>query len=172
MVILEDTLEKDLARIIGFIGNCDSKSSIMLGSTLTAVSLILGLCGKEIIGTLMNSDAWISISTCIVLIISLFMVVAGIANVIMSIRARLDPTEYEDDSSVIFYGKIAALGLPQYRGAALARDRESYLVDLTAQIHTCSIICQKKFEYYNRGLSYSVLGVVLLVLVAGISLFV
>ena len=54
----------------------------------------------------------------------------------------------------------------------MARDRESYLVDLTAQIHTCSMICQKKFEYYNRGLSYSVLGVVLLVLVAGISLFV
>lgn len=45
---LTDTLEKDLSRIIGFTNSCDSKSSIVLGSVLATLSLILGLCGKEI----------------------------------------------------------------------------------------------------------------------------
>ena len=169
---LTETLEKDLARIIGFIGNCDSKTSIILGATLTAVSLILGLCGNEIAKDITGSEIGITITISAVLLGSVAIVIMGITNILNSIRARLNPSEYKDDSSVIFYGKIAPLTLEQYREKVLTRDESSYITDLTAQIHTCSIICQTKFGYYNKGLKYSVIGTGLLIVTAVLSLLV
>ena len=167
---LADTLEKDLARIIGFTNNCDSKSSIVLGSVLAAVSLILGLSGKDMVTILTSSEILVMALIAALLLLSVSTLILGIVNILYSLKARLNPSKYVDDSTSIYFGKIAKLSLEDYRESVTCRNEQSYISDLTAQIHTCSIICQEKYKYYNKGLKYSVIGIGLMIVTSVIAL--
>ena len=159
---LFETLEKDLSRILELISNCDNKASIILGAVFTVISLVLGLCGRDYIVLFSNHSG----SNCIIfvlLVLAAIVISLGIIEIMRSIQAKIDYTEYNDDSETIFFGKISLLTLEQYREKVLLRDNSSYIRDLTAQIHTCSVICQRKYECYNRGLFNSVLGCVFLI---------
>ena len=154
---LTDTLEKDLSRVIGFTNNCDSKSSIVLGSVLATLSLILGLCGKEI-KDCVTSDLVPAVVVSVMLILSTCSIIIGLANIVMVIYARGEFTE-----STIYFRSIASRELPEYRESVLARDEESYREDLISQIHICSVICDKKFKHYKTGLVCSVIGICMLI---------
>ena len=83
-----DTLEKDLARIIGFVGNCDSKASIILGATMTSVSLILGLCGHAIAESAGSVDDLISGAVWVLAIMSAVLLMIGVAYLLSTLYAR------------------------------------------------------------------------------------
>ena len=157
---LTDTLEKDLSRVISFTNNCDSKSSIVLGSVLATLSLILGLCGNEIRGCV--TGEWVpAVIVSVMLIFSISSIIFGLANIVMSIYARGKPNE-----STIYFASIASRELSEYRESVLARDDESYREDLISQIHICSVICDKKFKHYKTGLVCSVIGICMLIVVS------
>ena len=157
---LTDTLEKDLSRIIGFTNNCDSKSSIVLGSVLAALSLILGLCGKEI-RDCVAGEMVPAVIVMVLLVTSIAAILFGLASIVMAIYARGDSAE-----STIYFGSIASKGFPEYRESVLVRDEESYREDLMSQIHICSVICDKKFKHYKTGLIHSVVGICMLIIVS------
>lgn len=163
---------KGPCQVIGFTNSCDSKSSIVLGSVLATVSLVLGLSGKEIAYDLTGSDIWIQILIAIMLLLSVSSIILGIVNILNSVKARLNPSEYGDDSVSIYFGKIAKLSLEDYRESVRCRNEQSYVSDLIAQIHTCSIICQHKYEHYNEGLRYSVIGIGLMIVTSVITLLI
>jgi len=163
---LTDTLEKDLARIIGFVNNCDSKASIVLGAVLTSVSLILGLNLSEFTGVIHSGDVGAAAIVILLLVASAILLVKGLYALFESIRARDDPRKDESLKGTIFYRHIASMDLDAYRERISARNDESYIGELTEQIHANAEICTEKYDRYNEGLRLSVRGVVLLIFVA------
>ncbi|MBO5600832.1 MAG: hypothetical protein J5897_07330, partial [Candidatus Methanomethylophilus sp.] len=75
---LIDTLEKDLARIIGFVNNCDSKASIVLGTVLTSVSLILGLSLSEFAKVFRSGDIGAAAIVILLLAVSAILLIKGL----------------------------------------------------------------------------------------------
>lgn len=163
---LSDTLEKDLARIIGFVNNCDSKASIVLGTVLTSVSLILGLSLSEFAGVFHSGDIGAAAIVILLLVVSAILLGKGLYALFDSLRARDDPLKNESLKGTIFYRHIASMDLDAYRERITARNDENYVRELTEQIRANAVICTEKYDRYNEGLKLSVRGVVLLIFVA------
>ena len=167
---LTDTLEKDLARIIGFVNNCDSKASIVLGAVLTSVSLILGLSLSEFAGVFHSGDMGAAAIVILLLTASAILLIKGLCALFNSIHARDDPLKDESMKGTIFYRHIASMDLDAYRERITARNDESYIGELTEQIHANAVICTEKYDLYNEGLRLSVIGVVLLIIASILAL--
>ena len=165
-----DTLEKDLARIIGFVGNCDSKASIILGATMTSVSLILGLCGSAIAGCAHSADSLISGTVWVLVASSVVLLMIGVSYLLSTLYARGLTDEEREEIGTVFFGDIASVGLERYRETVLARDADRYIWEITEQIYVNARICEKKYRYYDRGLVFSVSGAALMVLLAVVCL--
>lgn len=169
-VVPVDTLEKDLARIIGFVGNCDSKASIILGATMTSVSLILGLCGSAIAGCADSANVLISGTVWVLVVSSAVLLMTGVSYLLSTLYARGLTDGEREERGTVFFGDIASVKLEKYREMVLAKDADGYIREITEQIHVNARICEKKYRYYDRGLVFSVLGVSLMVLLAVICL--
>lgn len=167
---LTDTLEKDFERIIGFVNNCDSKTSIVLGAVLTSVSLILGLSGSEISGVFHSGDMGAEAIVFMMLAISAILLWKGLYALFDSLRARDDPNNDESERGTVFYRHIASMELDVYREKVTARDEEGYVRELTEQIHANARICTKKYDLYNKGLRLSIPGVALLIIASVLAL--
>lgn len=165
-----DTLEKDLARVIGFVGNCDSKASIILGATMTSVSLILGLCGSAISECAHSADNLISGTVWVLAASSAVLLVIGVAYLLSTLYARGLTDGEREECGTVFFGDIASVGLEKYRETVLARDADRYIREITEQIHVNARICEKKYRYYDRGLVFSVFGVALMILLSVVCL--
>lgn len=158
-----DALENDLARIIGFIGDCDSKASITLGAVMTSVSLVLGLCGSTIAECADSAEGAILGTVWVLALLSAVFLVVGVSYLLSVLYARGLSDAVREDAGTVFFGDIASLGLEKYREKIFARDADRYIREITEQIYVNAKICEKKYRFYDRGLIFSVLGVVLLV---------
>ena len=113
----------------------------------------------------MTSETVPAVIVSLIMVLSIVLILIGLANIVMSIYARGEPTE-----STIYFGSIASCELSQYRESVLARDEDSYREDLISQIHICSVICNKKFKHYKIGLVSSVIGICTLIVASLLAL--
>lgn len=160
---IEEELEKDLSRIIGFVNSCDSKSSIVMSGVLAIVALIAGLNGPSLADHFKNNlDSAGVILSLVFLIVSVALIIIGLSFVISSLYARGKPDNQAYHDSLIYYGSISSLEYDDYKESVLSRTNEDYLEDLASQVHINSVICSKKYRLYNKGLIFSIVGIILL----------
>lgn len=153
-----------LDRINQWIVNCDNKSMILV----TLVGIIVGILFATnyiekllaIYSYICSHPTYINLGYFIVSIISIFLILLGIWNIIQSIIAR---TEIPADNglitnSLIYYGTISNYEYEEYVKNVKEIDKESLKQEIISQIYINSKICTKKFKNYNNGLKFSILG--------------
>lgn len=169
-----DILNQTLDRTIGWIENCDNKTSIILSGIGIIIGILLSadyLSKILMIHKVMmeKSLAWI---WGIGLGISLGLFLYGISNLLMVLisKTKLKGTRTESN---LFFGAIAQHeNLQAYEEKVTNCTQAAWQHDLLSQIYSCSLICDKKFNHYKRGLLGTVisLAVFILTLLFGLNL--
>ena len=160
-----------LERNIGFVANCDTKTSIVLTSLGVLLTLFLtngglsailrlGRCG------LTGGTLWdIFYLLCLagaggVLLFGIWLLVTVLVG---RAQTAVKDEETKDDSSLLFFGGILKVGdLPAYRGRFLAMTKEELLDELIAEIYVNAQIATQKYRRYNRGIRLAGAGFALL----------
>jgi len=177
----KEDLTQTLDRTISWIENCDNKASIILGIVGVVLSILLSMEYVELIGALI-----VDISVCatfgnillLTLIIIAFIVCfAGIVFLIKSLTAKIKIEEFSKRGifadSRIFFSTIAKNNtFADFDEKLSETDGDVLIKDLKSQIYICSIICDRKFKNYNRGLRFSILGAGMLMLLTIVNLLV
>ncbi len=142
-----------LARIIGFVGNCDTKSGMVL-----AISGVLALIGANsgvvtMIFRIFENIASINLfpasifTLCILL--SLYFYVYGVYSVSLAITANV---VCSGKMLRTYFADIAESKLENYKTTFIQNSYEEILDDLLEQIHVNATICTRKYKHYNTGL--------------------
>ncbi len=147
--------KETLARIIGFIYNCDTKSGMVLAGS-GVMSLILGNSGvlNKIVNVCANTNnnSWVLVA---IFMLALFVCgvyfFAGIYKLSCAISAKL---VCSGKNLRTYFADIAKEDLETYKQNFLHNTRQEIIEDLLEQIHVNSIVCTKKYQNYNKGLSY------------------
>ena len=177
--INKEELNQTLDRTISWIENCDNKASIVLGVVGVVLAILLSEEYIEIIGKLMHDilscTTFGNIVLLVLIIAAFIMSLAGIVFLIKSLTAKIKIEEFSKrgiftDSSLFFSAIANNSTLAEYDKKLNEADESVFLKDLKSQIYICSIICDRKFRNYNRGLLLSMSGIGALVLLAIIKL--
>ncbi len=146
----KDTLQ----RIIGFIGNCDSKSSVVLAVS-GVTSLILANSGViqqaiHIFTDINKSSIFVSIIFIASVFISACLFILGIYKLSCAISANVTCS---GKNLRTYFADIEIVDLLTYKSSFKTHSREDILDDLLEQIYVNAIICTRKYKNYNKGLN-------------------
>ena len=155
----EDAYET-LGIINTWIGNMDTKVSFALAlagvligvifekgipnafERITEVSKLAELSGGEIIAAILVALLYLSS------FISMLSIIARVKNL-------------NNASSAFFFGSIGNMTLENYKNAVKDMDEKEIVDDLEEQIHTNSKICSLKAKWYNKGIKFLLVTVIL-----------
>ncbi|QQK80440.1 hypothetical protein HUG20_11415 [Salicibibacter cibi] len=149
---------KNLDRVNYWIQNVDTKSSYLLvffGIILT-IFLTSGFASTSL---MVIHEVFRNVNS-VGQIIFLFIVIVtflyfafcsykGLKNVLRSLVAS---TKNRLDRSLLYFGDISSLSIDEFHKEVANLDDERLLKDIHSQTHIASLICQKKFKYYNKGI--------------------
>jgi ABC-type multidrug transport system fused ATPase/permease subunit len=175
----KEELTQILDRTASWSENCDNKASIILGVVGVVLAILLSAEYVEAIGELMDSISvcatFGNVSLLILIILAFLTCLAGIVFLIKSLTASIKIEEFSKrgifTDSRIFFSTIANNPtFAAYDKKLSDTDEGLFLKDLKSQIYICSIICDRKFRNYNRGLYLSMIGIGVLMLLAVIRL--
>ena len=162
-----DELTEILDRTTGWIENCDSKTSIILSGMGVVAGILLATDYVEKLVTIYRymidyANLW-KASYLLVSFLSIGVLVYGCILLIGVLVARVNPAEFSEKGvktdSLIFFASIAAnKSLAKYRGKIKKCSSEQLEDDIISQIYICSLICEKKFALYKKGLIISLAG--------------
>ena len=152
----EDAYET-LGIINTWIGNMDTKVSFALGvifekgipnafERITEVSKLAELSGGEIIAAILV--ALLYLSSFISILCFMLSIIARVKNL-------------NNASSAFFFGSIGNMTLENYKNAVKDMDEKEIVDDLEEQIHTNSKICSLKAKWYNKGIKFLLVTVIL-----------
>lgn len=110
------------------------------------ISKLKELSGGVIIG---------AIFICLLYITSLISVIYFM----LAITARVK--NHNNTQSIFFFGSIGKMELSDYKTNTNKINQQEILEDLKEQIHTNSMICNKKARYYNTGIRFLLVTVIL-----------
>ena len=156
-----------LDRVIGFVGNCDNKASIMLGIFTALVALVVTTDGiSGIIEIITDIHHGLSIYGILFLILwgfSFISLLVGSYFFILALKGNTESGTIAEDSrqldSIVFFGDIAKnKSCDEYRKKLLAQNESDLIDDLIMAIYMNSRICSTKFKNYNLGLKISVIA--------------
>ena len=114
--------------------------------TISKVQKLADLGGAEIIAGLLVSILYLSSLGCILCLV-------------MAIVARTKETG--NVTSAFFFGTISAMTLQDYKNKVGSITDEQLLEEVEEQIHTNSKICTLKSKWYNRGIKFLAVTIVL-----------
>ena len=160
----KDDAYQTLSMINTWIGNIDTKISFALAlagvligmifsgglpnafQRITHVSKLSELNGGEI---------------CAVLLVGLLYCASflSIVSFMWAIIARVK--NLNNASSLFFFGSIGAMELQNYRDKANQITEQDLIDDLEEQIHTNSRICNQKAKWYNNGIKFLLITIIL-----------
>ena len=149
-------LENQLERILNFITNCDTKSSIVLAF---ASIFIAGTISSVSFWDLMSSGS--NFWTKLVYVLPVAIMWGGVVLLLLSLRARLSSDKIGLPSSPqLFFGSISKF---RTYDVFLTTINETLSVDaieeeLKKEIFANSKICSKKYLLFNLGLCLSGVG--------------
>ena len=63
--------------------------------------------------------------------------------------------------SILFFGSIAQLSINNYKSKILNKKERNLIKEILEQAYINSVICNKKFKYYNRGIFLSIISTIL-----------
>lgn len=167
-----EDLSEILNRINGWITNCDSKVSIILSAygVLAGILLAMDYISKfiSILKLILNDINLINIILILLCSVSLLALLGGALFMISSLFAKVRVEEFSNrgvkTDSLIFFSTIAKnSSLSEYQTKLTQSSTNEIMEDLISQIYICSLICDKKFSHYQRGLKCLLLGTVLLI---------
>lgn len=167
-----EELKEILDRNTAWIENCDSKTSIILGSFGVIAGIFLANdYVSKFKGILCHMTSNVCLWTIIYIIFCIFaisLILAGCVCWITVLFARVNPNEFSNrgikSDSLIFFSSIAKhKTLSSYKQNLEKCDAVQINDDLISQIYICSIICDKKFKYYKLGLLFASIGTVLFI---------
>lgn len=159
-----DDAYQSLEMINGWISNIDAKVSFALAlagvligfvfqtgfpralQRISEVSKLKELSGSDMIGAIL---------VCLLYLMSFFAVISLGMTIIAKIKNS------NNNSSVFFFGSIGKMTLQHYKDKVNQMTEKDILEDLKEQIHTNSQICSQKAKWYNRGMRFLMVTIVL-----------
>lgn len=177
----QEELTSILDRNTAWIENCDSKTSIILAGFGVIVGILLATdYASKFVSMFRYMASNVSFGSIIYLIFCVFaicLILAGCVCWITVLFARVNLDEFSDrgikPDSLIFFSSIAKHStLLSYKQHLEKCETTQLSDDLISQIYICSIICDKKFKYYKRGLLLASIGLLLFVTLFVIGLIV
>jgi hypothetical protein len=163
----KDDLYKILERNDLWINNCDTKASIILGF----IGVILGILFasdyitkiSEIYKYMIDNIRFLTILYIIITSLSICTVVVGVLFLLFVLVPKTNAEIFKEKevtgNSLIFFSSITKnKSFQEYESKIKICSEGDLLNDITSQIYICSLICDKKFQNYKRGLFLSILG--------------
>lgn len=168
-----------LDRNIGFVINCDNKTSIVLATFGVLLAIILTNEGLNEIFNIVK--ACIAIKTfCSVLYLlcfagAIFFMILGMFNLgsVLVAKTSEEAIGKKDENSRIFFTGIRKNGdYNTYHQKFCAMNKEDILNDLIEQIYINADIASIKYATYNRGLRRTIVGFVFFVVLLLIGIYI
>lgn len=168
-----------LDRNIGFVINCDNKTSIVLATFGVLLAIILTNEGLNEIFNIVK--ACIAIKTfCSVLYLlcfagTIFFMILGMFNLgsVLVAKTSEEAIGKKDENSRIFFTGIRKNGdYNTYHQKFCAMNKEDILNDLIEQIYINADIASIKYATYNRGLRRTIVGFVFFVVLLLIGIYI
>lgn len=165
------TAVQTLDRNIGFVTNCDNKTSIVLASFGVLFAIILSNAGLNeilsILKTCIAMKTFCSMAYLLCFLIVTFVMMFGMLNLGSVLVAKTSEKSIgrKDEKSRIFFVGIRKYGdYKTYNQEFLAMDKEDLLNDLIEQIYINADIASIKYASYNRGLKSTAIGFFLFII--------
>ena len=167
-----------LDRNIGFVTNCDNKTSIILTAVGVLLTIILTNEGINkafyIIKSCIGAKTFCSIFYLLCFAGSIFIMALGmfkLGSVLMA-KTSEDAVGRKDATSRIFFSGIRKSGdCKTYRSRFYSMNREELLNELIEQIYINADIATQKYEKYNLGIKCTIIGFVLFVAILLIGIY-
>lgn len=159
--IKTDELSWVLDRTTAWIENCDTKTSIILSGVGVVFGILLATDYVrkiiEIIKTIMSNIGFLYSVFLLFFFLALSSIVAGIVFLLLVLIGKTDTKGLAErginGKSIIFFSSISQFkNLQEYKNQLKRYSTKDFVDDISAQIYTCSIICDKKFSNYKKGL--------------------
>lgn len=159
-----------LERNIGFVTNCDSKASIVLAVFGGLLAIVLTNEGLKkifcIIESCIETKNFCSISYLLYFVSSMFILGLGMFNLgrVLVAKTSEEISGRKEADSHIFFAGIKKVGdCKNYKQQFCDMSKEELLNDLIEQIYINAEIASFKYNTYNVGLRYTIIGFVLFV---------
>lgn len=169
-----------LERNIGFVTNCDNKTSIALASIGALLAVIFTNDGVSAVFNIIKSCAEVktfsNILYLICLVSSIFVTALGMYKLGSVLVARVSeeaPGRKQENSKIFFSGIRRCGDCKTYSSRFYAMNREDLLEDLVEQIYINADIASVKYAKYNLGLKCTIVGFIsfVFVLIIGVYLY-
>jgi len=180
-IINSDQLSQVLDRIVAWIENCDTKTTIILGGLGVVASLFLiSDYVKKIIEIFQYMISCLSLWTGLYLLlssISVLLMIAGLAYLLRVLIPKTNSLTFKNreviSDSLVFFSSIAKNNsFLIYKEKLESCSEERFLDEIASQIYVCSVICDNKFRSYRIGLYLSVIGLLLFALMITIGVII
>lgn len=177
----QEELKEILDRNTAWIENCDSKTSIILGSFGVIAGIFLAADYvskfKSVFGYMASHVSFWTVVYIILYILSISLILVGCVCWLTVLFARVNPNKFSNRGikldSLIFFSSIAKhKSLSAYKRDLEKCETKQMEEDLISQIYICSIICNQKFKYYKLGLFFASMGSILFAVLILIGLLV
>lgn len=169
-----------LERNIGFIANCDNKTSIALAAFGVLLAIILTNEGInkifDIIKTCIQIKTFCSMFYLAYFAVAIFVMLWGMFNLgnVLIAKTSEESIGRKDEKSCIFFAGIRKSGnYKTYNQRFCAMSKEDLLNDLIEQIYINADIASIKYAIYNLGLKRTIIGFIMFValLLVGIYIY-
>lgn len=162
----EDALDI-LGRTIGFVNNCDSKTSATLGVFGVLLTILFSGEGvknlKSIIKAAITTGSWTGISYFVILTCAVIAFTFGILRLLQVLFPKIDcddlkQEDIELDSRIFFKGICNNSTYSQYKEKFMNCNDNEYLNDIISQIYLNAVICDRKYKNYKIGVVMATIG--------------
>ena len=168
-----------LDRNIGFVTNCDNKTSIVLATFGVLLAIILTNEGLNEIFNIVNvciaTKTFCSMLYLLCFIGAIFSMVWGMFNLgsVLIAKTSEEAIGRKDENSRIFFAGIRKNGnYNTYQQKFCAMSKEDFLNDLIEQIYINADIASIKYATYNHGLRRTIIGFILFVVLLLIGIYI
>ena len=168
-----------LDRNIGFVTNCDNKTSVVLAAFGVLLAIILTNEGLNEIFNIVNvciaTKTFCSMLYLLCFIGAIFSMVWGMFNLgsVLIAKTSEEAIGRKDENSCIFFAGIRKNGnYNTYHQKFRAMSKEDLLNDLIEQIYINADIASVKYATYNRGLRRTIVGFIFFVALLLIGIYI
>lgn len=169
-------------RMSNWISNCDAKTGTVLGLIGVILTILMTNEGfmacYKITTRAIHARTFSDILYLLLLFGSITCLLFGMYKLVSVLFASIDNKNYKQAqlelNSHVYFGSIGARPTYQeYKESFTGMTRAEYLNDLLSQIYINSLIANKKFNKYNQGLKFAIIGLIwfIAMLVIGIFLY-
>lgn len=160
----KDDAYQSLEMINTWISNIDTKVSFALALAGVLIGIIFGkglpkalqrICEVSKLAELSGGEIIASILVCLLYVVSFFSIVSFMLAIIARVK------NLNNAPSIFFFGSIGKMSLQNYMDKVCQMSEEQIIRDLEEQIHTNSRICSQKAKWYNIGIKFLVVTIVL-----------